>query len=430
MLQTYFVSALGCKVNQYEAQQIRETLDGLGLHPVADGFVPDVVVINTCAVTTRALRKSRHLVRHWARHGRTQVIVVGCGAAADGIGFARIDGVTALITHEDDLPGRLSKILDRGSLSSRGNGPSTFQRNPSRAAGGCLSDRHGGTATIAANSAKVGATPSSDSSTTTKAPTGTQVKWELLGTVRRFSDHQRAFLKVQDGCDARCTYCIIPSLRPRLVSKPIELAVREATDLVAAGHREIVLTGICLGAYGRSTAGRRRLEEGPSPLAKLIEALGSVPGLVRLRLSSLEPGDVTDELLDVLARSSVCVPHLHLPLQSGADEILRRMNRPYRATEYLATVERVRQVLEQPAITTDIIVGFPGETNEQFEQTLKIVKQVGFARVHAFPFSPRAGTPTDRWRDSLPSHGVVRERMHRLESVSYTHLTLPTIYSV
>jgi threonylcarbamoyladenosine tRNA methylthiotransferase MtaB len=454
MPRTYFVSALGCKVNQYEAQQIRETLDRLGLQPVAAGQVPDVAILNTCAVTVTALRKSRQLVRRWSRPGRTQVIVVGCGAAADTDRFRRIEGVTAVIGHEDDLLAHLSEALCAGGPvaphpcgteedgAARRNRLSISPVNPSSTAEGCLSNRHDQTATTLICSSKMKETPSTHGSIKTKAPEGEQVKWDLCGTVHRLADHQRAFLKVQDGCDAGCTYCVIPQVRPRLRSKPIEVAVHEAGDLVAAGHKEIVVTGVCLGAYGRPTARRDRLagrgagilparsghrhptaggtriDVGPEPLASLIQALAAVPGLLRIRLSSLEPWDVTDEFLVVMAREATCAPHLHLPLQAGSDAILRRMNRQYRIEEYLATVRRVKQALDRPAITTDIIVGFPGETDEQFDETLKVVEEVGYARVHAFPFSLRAGTAAARWKNEVLPRRVIQDRMRRLQSLA------------
>jgi len=238
--------------------------------------------------------------------------------------------------------------------------------------------------------------------------------WDLI---HRFDDHERAFLKVQDGCDAFCTYCIIPRLRPRLDFKPIEAAVAEAQALVRAGHREIVLTGIYLGAYGRRTAVRRRFDEDRSLLADLVDAVAQVEGLVRLRLSSLEPGDVTDELLDVLAANDCCVPHLHLPLQSGSPRILRRMNRQYTVAEYLSMAERVKSALDRPAFTTDILAGFPGETEGDFEQTLSVARQVGFCKIHSFPFSPRTHTAAARWPREFVPPATIRNRLHRLRQL-------------
>lgn len=417
MPETYFVSAVGCKVNQYEAQQLREALASAGLRPAPDGQIPDLAVVNTCAVTQTAAKKSRQLVRRATRAGQTRVIVVGCGATDEPQRYLGIKGVIGVIGHDDDLAARLPHFLNTTQTSRRSRNSSTAESDASAEANDPASSRWGtlGTVLVAPHSAGAAY---SDNPIQTKASPSSQVKWDLGTSIHRMAGHQRAFLKVQDGCDAACTYCVIPRLRRRLRSKPVDAAVAEARDLVAAGHREIVVTGIFLGAYGRETARRSRHNDGATPLAELTDAIASVPGLLRLRLSSLNPGDVTEDLLDVLARRDPCVPHLHLPLQAGADAVLRRMNRQYRLDDYLATIDRVRSALDRPAITTDIIVGFPGESDEAFEQTLDVVKCVGFARVHAFPFSPRPGTAAECWRDQQLDHAVVHERMQRLRALA------------
>jgi len=235
----------------------------------------------------------------------------------------------------------------------------------------------------------------------------------------RQPDTQRAILKVQDGCDAHCTYCIIPKLRPIPWHKPIDQAVQEARAIVAAGHSEIVLTGVFLGAYGYSTALRNRQSTSPETLASLIDALCTqVPGLRRLRLSSLEPGDLTTTLLRTLAAYPQVMPHFHLPLQSGSDHILRRMNRQYTSAAYLQTINRLRDLFDRPAFTTDIIVGFPGEADEFFAQTLDLVRLVGFLHIHAFPFSPRRGTAAARWQKHFVHQQTITDRMHELAQLS------------
>jgi threonylcarbamoyladenosine tRNA methylthiotransferase MtaB len=240
----------------------------------------------------------------------------------------------------------------------------------------------------------------------------------LLG--ERQGGHQRAFLKVQDGCDAHCTYCIIPRLRPGLWSKPIDDAVEEARRLVAAGHREIVLTGIFLGAYGQETALRRRqVGRTAGPLGDLVDALCTrVSGLRRLRLSSMEPLDVTAELIAIMRSHPQVVPHFHLPLQSGSDVLLRRMNRQYGRGDYLRMVDQLRAAFDRPAITTDVIVGFPGESDAEFERTVEVVERVGFIHVHAFSFSPRPGTAAARWTREFVRGPVVNRRIERLREMS------------
>ena len=245
----------------------------------------------------------------------------------------------------------------------------------------------------------------------------------LTTSLRAFGGRTRAFLKIQDGCDASCTYCIIPRLRSTLRYKPIPVAVDEARALVRAGHKEIVLTGIFLGAYHRSTAIRRRFGDDGSPLADLVDALAGIEGLARLRLSSLEPGDMDDALLGVIARHSNCVPHFHLPLQSGSGHVLRRMNRQYSIDAYLAMIDRVRAVLDRPAITTDIIVGFAGESDGMFKETLDVARSVGFCKIHAFPFSPRPGTAAWRWTDQFVHPQTVKDRMATLATLDRQEAT-------
>jgi tRNA A37 methylthiotransferase MiaB len=213
------------------------------------------------------------------------------------------------------------------------------------------------------------------------------------------------------------TYCNIPQLRPTLRSKPIEAAVAEARTLVQAGHKEIILTGIFLGAYGRPTAVRKRFTAQRSPLAALVRAIAEVDGVERLRLSSLEPGDVDGSLLEVLATRRSCVPHPHLPLQSGSERILRRMNRQYTRDAYEHMIDGVRRALDCPAISTDIIVGFPGETESDFEASVEMARGLEFCKIHAFPFSPREKTAAARWQREFVHPAVVRERMRRLAEV-------------
>ena len=424
MVGKYRLSTLGCKVNHYESEQVRSLLESLGLQPAADHDRPDVAVVNTCAVTSCAAAKSRQAVRRAARGGAAATIAIGCDAGAEPDALAAIAGVAGVIGHDADLLGQLRQVIlgrcssarpDRRPIPPRSANPhETGDESP--AAG-----QPGATTTIYSISLPI-------APVNLEPPTG--------AAKNRLEVQCRAFLKVQDGCDARCTYCIIPRLRPRLTWKPLETAVAEARALVAAGHREIVLTGVFLGAYGRDTArpptqrnqspaasavcyGRRGDRAARSPLADLVAAIAQVNGLLRLRLSSLEPGDVDDDLLAVLSDHACCVPHLHLPLQSGSSAILRRMNRQYDAEAYLAMIERVRRRLDRPAITTDVMVGLPGETEEDFAATLDVARRVGFCKIHAFPFSPRPGTAAARWhRQFVPSAVVAarQDQLRRLEA--------------
>jgi threonylcarbamoyladenosine tRNA methylthiotransferase MtaB len=231
-----------------------------------------------------------------------------------------------------------------------------------------------------------------------------------LKPLSSFKGQTRAFLKVQDGCDGYCTYCIIPQVRPFVHSKPVATILHEAQALVKDAHREIVVTGIFLGAYGQDTVRRKNWPNGQNDkLAKLLDKLAEIPGLARIRLSSLEPADVTSRLLDVFFRHRNIMPHLHLSLQSGSNTILKKMCRQYTADDFLEKVELIRFRLDRPAITTDIIVGFPTETDADFEQTVKIAKDVGFAKMHVFAFSPRKGTAAAAMQDKVDTK-VIKER--------------------
>jgi threonylcarbamoyladenosine tRNA methylthiotransferase MtaB len=231
-----------------------------------------------------------------------------------------------------------------------------------------------------------------------------------FGPLRSYKGKCRAFLKIQDGCDGYCAYCIVPKIRSHLYNKPASVVLQEAYNLIYAGHKEIVLTGIFLGAYGQSTVRRGLWDEAKKDmLADLVEKVAQVPRLKRLRLSSLEPADVTDKLLNVFCKYRNIMPHLHLPLQSGSEQILKKMRRQYTASEFMQVVDRVRLTLDRPAITTDIIVGFPGERDEDFEQTVEVAKAVGFAKMHVFSFSPRAGTGAAKMQP-LVKQEVIKKR--------------------
>ncbi len=413
MSRKYLLRTLGCKVNQYESQQLRETLDSLGLRGALPGETADLAVVNSCAVTASASAKTRQAVRRQAAGGKTPVVVIGCGAAADKERLASIPGVVGLFSHEDDavealrhiVVHRLETFSDRSEAADPGD-----------------TRRTGGDDGWVGSGSSEPTTQDADQLTRLSVATSStdvNVVHDLARTIRRFDGHQRAFLKVQDGCDAHCTYCIIPRLRPTLRSKSIESAVAEAKSLVAAGHREIVLTGIYLGAYQRPTALRRRFDtaDGSSALAELVGAIAEVDGLVRLRISSLEPGDVNQHLLDVLATNESCVPHLHLPLQAGSSRILKRMNRQYDADDFREMIDRTRDALDRPAISTDIVVGFPGETDQDFLETLEVAKYAGFCKIHAFPFSPREKTAAARWTKEFVQPSLVRERMQQLREL-------------
>ena len=445
-MKTFCIHTLGCKVNQYESEQIGSLLRARGLtETTADRA--ELRIIHTCSVTVQAASQSRQAVRRMLRlpvldaHApappafsclnhppkeppilggvKPKVLVTGCWATSDASDTTALVGADAIIGHDRDVAAELDRLLtlwqgsapqcDSYPADRHTSGPATPPRPTDKDDGWMMQ------AGTAADHRTPVNKPESDEKVNEEVARGAGTRsLPLLGEHQ--SGRQRAFLKVQDGCDAHCTYCIIPKLRPVVWSKPIDDAVEEARRLVTGGHAETVLTGIFLGAYGQSTALRRRQPQADQPpLATLVEALCTrVPELKRLRLSSLEPGDLTDELVRVLRSHRQVVPHFHLPLQSGSDALLRRMNRQYTRDDFLRMLDRVRCAFDRPALTTDIIVGFPGETNDEFARTLDVVNEARFIHIHAFGFSPRPGTAAARWTKQFVHGPVVNQRMDRL----------------
>lgn len=342
----------GCKINQYETEALRERIVRLGYREVSPSSPADVYVVNTCSVTSTAAAKSRRSVlRAVRRSPGARVVVVGCSTEAERARLARIPQVLLAGGHEEKA---LVVPLLVGDWSP-------------------------------------GEAPPPDS----PAPEG----------ISRFRERTRATVKVQDGCDSFCSFCIIPHLRGRSRSRPPEEIEAELRRLVAAGYREVVVSGVHLQDYGRDRPG------GPS-LAGLLRRVGSVEGLERVRLSSLGPGAFTAELLDVLDDPLFC-RHWHIPLQAGADPVLERMRRGYAISRYEEVIASLRARFERPAITTDVIVAHPGETDELFEESLGRYRSFGFAKMHVFPYSEREGTLAARlWPPLRPE--VVKARVARV----------------
>jgi threonylcarbamoyladenosine tRNA methylthiotransferase MtaB len=354
-LNTYALDVLGCKVNQYDARQIARLLEGFGLRPVK-GTGADLVVVHTCGVTATAVQKSRQTVRRLARKNPgAAVFLTGCAAAEDVTDG--VDGIDVRVTAGE---GWIQKIADELQTFSLPNPDFHLPENADELA------------------------------------------------VEEFVGHTRAFLKIQDGCDAGCAYCIVPQLRKEPRDKSIEAAVAEAEALVKRGYKEIVITGVHVGLYGRGSE---------LSVSELLTRILEVPNVGRIRMSSLHPNELTPELLTVWAGSPNMMPHLHLSLQSGSDGVLERMGRGYSADEYFAAVERARAALDNPAITTDVIIGFPGETDAEFEETFEFCKKVGFAGMHIFNYSPRPGTPAAEMPNPVDSQ-VAQARHHRLSALA------------
>jgi len=414
----YAITTLGCKVNQYESGALAATLRSAGLQPARRGRRADLVVVNTCCVTRTAMRKSRQAIRRAVRASPgAAVLVVGCYGDYDAARIKRLldsASVTpspAIITgHHGDVAACVEEIT---RMLPGTNADCNIQPHgrPIVRVGAFGND-----VSIKANHLPCDSAPGTTSIRTLRkaAVKSGAPGTDNLSPVERFENHQRAFVKVQDGCDAFCAYCVVPYTRPRVRSRNRQDVLAECRRLVARGHREVVLCGVYLGAYGRRTAIRRRFGPAPAPLAALLREVAAIDGLWRVRLSSIEPGDVTDELLEVFREMPTVAPHFHLPLQSGSDRILRRMNRQYTADEFRRTIDRVKESLPGPAVTGDVIVGFPGEGERDFAATLSVCRHAGFAKIHAFPFSPMEGTAAFAYRHEAPPARVVKERMERL----------------
>ncbi|NLW85277.1 MAG: radical SAM protein [Planctomycetes bacterium] len=381
---------LGCKVNQYDGAAIAQALKNRGLTRVSAASSTDLIILNSCCVTAAAMAKSRNIIRRMMRKSpKAAVLFTGCLADYDPKAAETLLQDAGAPAHRRAVAGNHGDPLGEALRLAGLDAPVS---PPPVAADAPLKQRRSACALRSPAKANL---PSPDS----------------------FDNKARAFVKIQDGCDAFCSYCIVPYARPNVWSRPIDEIVAECARLVDAGHRELVLCGIFLGAFGRSTCIRRRWDDSPSQLPALLRRLGGIEGLWRVRLSSIEPLDLDDALLDALGEMRCISPHFHMPLQSGSERILRSMNRQYSPRQYLDRVAMLRRTLDSPAITSDVIVGFPGETDDDFRQTLDVLEACGVCNIHAFPFS--AIEPTAAWfrRDHAPSADVVRQRLERLENL-------------
>lgn len=344
-------ATLGCKVNQYETELVREGLFRAGYVDGPEASAADLCIVNTCTVTSEGDAKSRQVIRRMARQNPdARIVVMGCYATRAPQDVAQLPNVVEVVTDKRELPDLLGRfgVVDM--------------------------------------------------------PTG----------ISQFGDRQRAYVKVQDGCLLRCSYCIIPQVRPHLASRPAEPILEEVRRLVDNGYREIVLTGIHLGHYGLEWNWNQP-KSAWIRLSHLLRRIAELPGEFRVRLSSIEAPEVTRELIQVMADhpERIC-PHLHVCLQSGSDRVLRRMKRRWSTRMFVDRCRLVTETLDQPALTTDVIVGFPGETSEDFARTCDTVRAAGFSKIHIFPFSPRRGTPAA----TMPDQVEPREKTARCAALA------------
>ncbi|WP_370829331.1 tRNA (N(6)-L-threonylcarbamoyladenosine(37)-C(2))-methylthiotransferase MtaB [Clostridium sp.] len=342
---------LGCKVNSYETEAMQQLLEDAGYEIVPFREGADVYIINTCSVTNVADRKSRQMLHRAKKmNPSAAVVAVGCYVQAAGAELKKDEAVDLIVGNNQKKD--LVQILDDYFADHENSGE--------------ILD------------------------------IGHSQEYEELH-IRRIADHTRAFIKVQDGCNQFCSYCIIPYTRGRVRSRRPEDIEHEVRGIAEAGYKEIVLTGIHLSSYGVDFK-----DEQQENLLTLIKRLDQIPGIERLRLGSLEPRIVTREFAKELARLRTICPHFHLSLQSGCDATLKRMNRRYNAAEYQACCEILREEFANPAITTDVIVGFPGETEEEFAETERFLKAIHFYEMHIFKYSRRAGTRAADMPDQVP----------------------------
>ena len=354
---------LGCKVNFYDTEAIWQLFKNEGYEQVDFESTADVYLINTCTVTNTGDKKSRQIIRRAVRRNPDAVIAVtGCYAQTSPAEIMAIEGVDLVIGTQDR-----EKIM---TFVNQIQG----DRQPVNAVRNIMKTRD----------------------------------FEELD-VPDFNERTRAFLKIQEGCNNFCTFCIIPWSRGLSRSRAPQSVLEQAKQLVASGYKEIVLTGIHTGGYGDDMENYN--------LTSLLWDLDKVEGLERIRISSIEASQIDDAMIDVLNRSSKMCRHLHIPLQAGEDAVLKRMRRKYTTAEFAAKIKRLHEAMPGVAITTDVIVGFPGETEEMFENGFRFMEELKFAEMHVFPYSKRTGTPAARMDEQVDEE-VKNERVHKLIDLS------------
>lgn len=356
---------LGCKVNTYESEAMLKLFEADGYQEVDFKQEADVYVINTCTVTNTGDSKSRQMIRKAVRNNpEATVCVVGCYSQVASEDVASIDGVGVVLGTQ-----YRNKIVDFVNEYHQTGKPVIHVDDVMKLS-----------------------------------------RFEDLD-INEFSKNTRAFLKIQDGCNNFCTYCIIPYARGKMRSRKPESVIEQAQSLVNHGFVEIVLTGIHTAGYGQDL-------EGYSFYDLLVDLTTKVKGLKRLRISSIEMSQVTQEIIDLIATSPIIVDHLHIPIQAGCDATLKRMNRHYTTQEFGMKLKELRKKLPSISVTTDVITGFPGETDEEFNQTYNWIKEMHFNQLHVFPYSRRKGTPADRMKGQVDGN-IKHERVKKLMELSH-----------
>ena len=361
-MKTIAFHTLGCKVNTYESNAMLKIFNEAGYQEVDFKEIADVYVINTCTVTNTGDSKSRQMIRKAIRKNpQATVCVVGCYSQIAPEEIEQIEGVGVVLgtQHRKDIVKYVDEYLKTGKPVIKVDNVMNLK------------------------------------------------KFEDLN-IDRFKN-TRAFLKIQDGCNNFCTYCIIPYARGRVRSRDKDSVLNQAKTLVANGYVEIVLTGIHTAGYGEDLDNYSFYD--------LLVDLVKIDGLKRLRISSIETSQISDEIINLIGSNDIIVDHLHIPLQSGCDATLKRMNRKYTTSQYLEKINKIRNYLPNIAFTTDVIVGFPGESDEEFEETYNFIKEVNYSELHVFPYSPRRNTPAAKMKDQV-DYKIKHERVNRLLELS------------
>ena len=356
MKKTAAFLSLGCKVNSYETEAMRESFVSAGYDIVDFKELADVYVINTCTVTNIADRKSRQML-HQAKKRNPEAIIAAVGCYVQASEEALLEDSSVDIVVGNNKKSDIVTLVERYQ-ESRNKEELVVDINQER-------------------------------------------EYENL-MVSSTMDKTRVFIKIQDGCNRFCSYCIIPYVRGRVRSRDFEDILAEIKELADKGYKEFVLTGIHISSYGTDKKNAEDEDKERMPLAELIVEVGKIDGIERIRLGSLEPRIITEPFVQKIAGVKQFCPHFHLSLQSGSNSVLKRMNRKYSADEYYEKVLLLKKYFDNPAFTTDIIVGFPGETDEEFQETLEFVKKIGFSQIHVFKYSQRAGTVAAKMPDQIP----------------------------
>ena len=388
---TFSIENFGCRATEADASAIRRKLLGGGLTLAAEHASADFVVLNTCTVTAAADSQAREAIRKIHRaNPRARIVVTGCYAQRAPEELAGIDGVACVVgnSHQAEIPGLVRAMRTESAADSSADFVPLAQLD-------------GGATHLARGMAKILTGNIFAQSTVSIAPAAFMAGED---------GHTRPILKIQDGCNNRCSYCVIPFVRGRSRSLPPDGVVQEICSLVSAGAKEIVLSGINLGSYGRDLSPR-------AGLAGLVRRILDETALERLRFSSIEPQDITEDFAALVASSERIAPHFHVPLQSGSDRILRAMHRWYRAEHYAERIGLIRRLLPDAAIGADVIVGFPGESDDDFRATSEFIARLPLTYLHVFSFSARPDTKAAGLGGEVPAQ-TIRERARALRLLS------------